>query len=148
MDERYQGYPPRKYYSLQISKNREIGEKLSRYYIIGRSCFIIPPALPGGLVFGPGAGFLVLTGERLGDSFESCSAAGEDCPWRWSFFPHPLTRRCLFRASFLLKLFSQLLQGKGLTARWILLCRFKSWFRLKLWGHWSHLKGRSVCCCW
>ena len=82
-----------------------------------------------------------------------------------SIFPQPLTSRCLccillasrswmifiyvidltFNASFLLKLFSQLSQGNGFTARWILLCRFKSWFRLKLCGHWSHLKGRSCC---
>lgn len=40
-----------------------------------------------------------------------------------------------FRASFREKLLSQWVQGKGLTAKWIRLCLFKSWFRLKLWGH-------------
>lgn len=57
--------------------------------------------------------------------------------------PHPLTRICLFNASFREKLLSQLGQGNGLTAKWIRLWRFRSWLRLKLWGHWSHLKGRS-----
>jgi hypothetical protein len=75
--------------------------------------------------------------------------------------PQPLTRMCLcyrvsgwsyivmvgmrltFKASFLEKLLSQCPQGKGFTARWIRLCRLRSWLRLKLWGHWSHLKGLS-----
>jgi hypothetical protein len=82
-------------------------------------------------------------------------------------FPHPFTRTCLcsfnqlsprsnlrirpnqertFNASFLEKLFSQCPQGKGFTAKWIRLCRLRSWLRLKDCGHWSHLNGRSFCC--
>ena len=74
--------------------------------------------------------------------------------------PHPFTRICLcscsqllcsrqrapitasqpvsgrtFNASFREKLFSQWPQGKGFTAKWIRLCRFRSWLRLKDWGH-------------
>jgi hypothetical protein len=44
-----------------------------------------------------------------------------------------------FRASLREKALSQLPQGKGLTLRWILVCRFRSWLRLKLWGHCWHL---------
>jgi hypothetical protein len=87
-------------------------------------------------------------------------------------FPQPFTRICLyssnqflfygkmspisglesdkertFNASFLEKLFSQCPHGNGFTAKWIRLCRFKSWLRLKDCGHWSHLNGRSFCCC-
>jgi len=40
--------------------------------------------------------------------------------------PQPLTRMCLFKASFLEKLLSQCPQGNGLTARWMRLCLFKS----------------------
>ena len=42
----------------------------------------------------------------------------------------PLTSRCLFNASLREKLLLQKVQGKGFTARWILLCRFRSWLRL------------------
>lgn len=113
---------------------------------------------------------LGLLGELDGDLFESWSLTPEGLAFAlfcWSAFPQPFTRRCLcttsqfpitnkkdkinqiltFRASFRLKLFSQLLQGNGFTAKCILLCRLRSWFRLKLWGHWSHLYGRSACCC-
>ena len=38
---------------------------------------------------------------------------------------------------------SQCLQGKGFTAKWMRLCRFRSWLRLKLCGQVSHLNGRS-----
>lgn len=48
-----------------------------------------------------------------------------------------------FNASLREKLLSQWAQGNGFTAKWIRLCRLRSWLRLKLWGHWSHLNGRS-----
>lgn len=52
------------------------------------------------------------------------------------------------RASFLEKLLSQAPQGNGLTAMWIFLCLFRSWFLLNPWGHSSHLNGRSWCGWW
>lgn len=48
-----------------------------------------------------------------------------------------------FNASLRENCLSQLWHGYGLTARWMRLCRFRSWFRLKLCGHLSHLNGRS-----
>ena len=56
-------------------------------------------------------------------------------------------RERTFNASFREKLFSQCPQGKGFTAKWIRLWRFRSWLRLKDCGHWSHLNGRSFCGC-
>jgi hypothetical protein len=82
-------------------------------------------------------------------------------------FPHPCTRTCLcsfnqlspcsnlrirsseertFNESFLENLCLQCPQGKGFTAKWIRLCRLRSWLRLKDCGHWSHLNSRSSCC--
>lgn len=51
--------------------------------------------------------------------------------------------RLTFSASLREKLLSQKPHGKGLMARWIRLCRFRSWFRLNDCGHWSQRNGRS-----